>query len=148
MRLIGTIPIGVSRQHEVQNMPVSPFTLPEIVEYFEKLSSVDISIQSSDIQALYERTEGRPILIGLVNDVLSQRISTLKELISIPKANFEASLVAKINELENPIDSIVLFMAHAYHRFNFSFLDWILRESQLQRSPARYQSRKSIAAVA
>lgn len=117
------------RRHEVQSMPISPFTLPEIIEYFEKLSSVKVSIQPSDIQALYERTEGRPILIGLVNDVLSQRISTLKELVAIPKGSFEASLVAKINELENPIDSIVLFMAHAYHRFNFSFLNWILRES-------------------
>ena len=118
------------RKPQVQNMPVSPFTLPEIEEYFEKLSSAEIPVLSDDMQALFKRTEGRPILIGLVNDVLSQRILTLKELISIPKADFEASLVAQINELENPIDSIVLFMAHAYHRFNFSLLDWILRESQ------------------
>jgi tetratricopeptide (TPR) repeat protein len=117
------------RKHEVQSMPISPFTLSEIEEYFEKLSSVNISIPPDDLQALYERTEGRPILIGLVNDVLSQRIMTLKELISIPKASFEASLVAQINELENPIAAIILFMAHAYHRFNFSLLDWILRES-------------------
>jgi tetratricopeptide (TPR) repeat protein len=119
-----------NRRNEVQTMPVSPFTLPEIEEYFEKLSSVNTSILSDDIQALHERTEGRPILIGLANDVLGQRIITLKELISIPKAKFEASLVAKINDLENPIASIVLFMAHAYHRFNFSLLDWILRESK------------------
>jgi tetratricopeptide (TPR) repeat protein len=117
------------RKHEVRSMPVSPFTLPEMEEYFDKLSSLNVSIISGDMQALHERTEGRPILIGLVNDVLSQRIMTLQELISIPKAIFEASLVAQINELENPIASIVLFMAHAYHRFNFSLLDWILRES-------------------
>jgi tetratricopeptide (TPR) repeat protein len=116
------------RRHEVQTMPVSPFTLPEIEEYFEKLSSVNLSILLDDIHALHERTEGRPILIGLVNDVLSQRVMTLKDLISIPTAIFEASLVAQINELEKPIAPIILFMAHAYHRFNLSLLDWILRE--------------------
>ncbi len=117
------------RRHKVQNMPVSPFTLPEIKEYFDRLSNVNVSILSDDTQALLERTEGRPILVGLVNDILNQRISTLEDLISIPKADFKARLVAKLNELENPIGSIVLFMAHAYHRFNFTLLDWILRES-------------------
>lgn len=118
------------RRREVETMPIAPFTLPEITEYFEKLASVNLSILSDGIQALHERTEGRPILIGLVNDVLGQRISTLKELITIPKVDFEASLVAKLNELENPLAPIIWFMAHAYHRFNFALLDWILRESK------------------
>ncbi len=119
-----------SREREVESMPISPFTQSETREYFEKLSKLSMSHLADDaMQALYSRTEGRPILIGLVNDVLNQRKMTLKELISVPRTEFEASLVGEISELGRTIDTIILFMAHAYHRFNFSLLDWILRES-------------------
>lgn len=118
------------REAEIQNMPVSAFTLAETGEYFDMLTAVNIS-DPSDVQVLFERTEGRPILIGLVNDVLSKRVSTSKELISIQKEQFEARLVAQLNQLGRPIDTIILFMAHVYHRFNFPLLNWILEEGDL-----------------
>jgi tetratricopeptide (TPR) repeat protein len=114
------------RENEVQTMAIAPFTLSEIEEFLEKRSNVAISFDPDEMEALYERTGGRPILIGLVSDVLNQRVvKTLKELVSIKKEIFEASLVAKINDLEKPIDQVVQFMAHAYHRFNFDLLNWI-----------------------
>ncbi len=119
------------REKEIQTMPISSFTLEETKKYFEDQARVNISIESDDMQALFERTEGRPILLGLVNDVLTQRLSTSQELISIPRQLFEERLVAKINSLAGPIEQIILFMAHAYHRFNFSLLNWILNEPDL-----------------
>jgi tetratricopeptide (TPR) repeat protein len=118
------------REYEVQTLAISPFTPSETMQYFKQLSDVSSPTLENYIQPLYERTEGRPILLGLVTDVLSHRITSLDKLVSIPREDFEASLVLQINNLENPIDSVVMFMAHAYHRFNFSLLNWILRESQ------------------
>ena len=118
------------REYEVQTIAVSPFTPSEMLQYFEQLSDVTFPMLEQYIQPLYERTEGRPILLGLVTDVLRYRITSLDKLVSTRKEDFEASLVSQINNLENPIDSITMFMAHAYHRFNFTLLDWILRDSQ------------------
>ncbi len=118
------------REYEVQTIAVSPFTPAEMIQYFEELSDVNIPALETSIQPLYERTEGRPILLGLVTDVLRYRVASLAQLISVQKEDFEASLVSQINNLENPIDSIVMFMSHAYHRFSFALLDWIVRESQ------------------
>ncbi len=118
------------RGYEVQTLAISPFTSSETLQYFEQLSDVTRPMLESYIQPLYERTEGRPILLGLVTDVLRHRITSLDKLVSIPQENFEASLVSQINNLENPIDSVIMFMAHAYHRFNFTLLDWVLRGSQ------------------
>ena len=118
------------REYEVQTLAVSPFTPSETLQYFEQLSDVTFPALENYIQPLYERTGGRPILLGLVTDVLRHRITSLDKLVSIQQENFEASLVLQINNLENPIDSVIMFMAHAYHRFNFTLLDWILRGSQ------------------
>jgi len=118
------------RKDEVITLPIAPFLPSEIIEYFEKVATVDIAIDPDDIQALYDLTEGRPILIGLVTDFLGQHIMKLNDLIEVHKTEFEASLVVKVNDLENPIAPIIWFMAHAYHRFNFALLDSILREAE------------------
>jgi tetratricopeptide (TPR) repeat protein len=118
------------REYEVRNVAVAPFTPEEVAEYLQELSYIDLYIHSEQIQELYKLTLGRPILVGLVTDVLKHRIMTLSELLSIPEEAFESSLVAQINQLEHPVDAIVMFMSHLYHRFNFSMLEWILRESQ------------------
>jgi tetratricopeptide (TPR) repeat protein len=118
------------RDQEVLRVPVSPFNSSEMLQYIEMQFHLSMPIQSAQLDALIERTEGRPIMVGLVTDVLNNHIMQLKELIAIPKGRFEPILVAKINNLEKPIDEIVLFMAHVYHRFNFHLLEWILRESE------------------
>ncbi len=117
------------REYEVRSIAISPFSEQEMQEYFRLLSNTSLS--SAQVNALYQRTEGRPILVGLVNDVLNNQILSPEELINISTTSFEESLVSQINNLQRPIDSIVLFMAHAYHRFHFALLDWILREGHL-----------------
>ena len=39
----------------------------------------------------------------------------------------------QINNLEHPLNWTVLFMAHAYHRFNREILNWLLQEANLKR---------------
>lgn len=117
------------REEEVTLVPISPFSPDEVLQYFDQSGEGNLKIELEDVQRIYERSSGRPILLGLINDVMSWHLSNLKTLATIPEDTFEASLVSKINQLDWPIDWIVLFMAHVYHRFNFSLLDWICREA-------------------
>ena len=121
------------REQEVQTIALAPFSQEEMVEYIDSESYYNIDTRSELTQALYERTEGRPILIGLATDVLNKNILTLEQLATIPLHDFEPHLVMQINNLEHPLNWIILFMAHAYHRFNLEILNWILRESDLKR---------------
>jgi tetratricopeptide (TPR) repeat protein len=86
--------------------------------------------------------EGRPILVGLVVDILNARIMTLEKLLKIREVDFEASLVAQVHEFENPIAWAILFMAHIYHRFNSKLLDLIINEPGLKEliSETTYQT--------
>jgi tetratricopeptide (TPR) repeat protein len=119
------------RQDEILTMPISPFTQAEIAAYFDKLAYVEVSTGLDDIRVLQERTEGRPILVGLLNDVLSQRIIKQEDLSTIPRNMFEKFLVEKMNSLDDDISHIIWFMAHTEHRFNLTLLDLILRDGEL-----------------
>ncbi|GCE31403.1 hypothetical protein KDA_68870 [Dictyobacter alpinus] len=119
-------PNWIGREKEVQILELDPFNQKEMIEYLDEKSIYTLVENSDQANALYERTEGRPIIIGLTIDVLNHRILTLDELLAISRTDFEKSLVPQINKLEEPINWVILFMAHVYHRFNISVLDWIL----------------------
>src|SRR5262249_54641358 len=53
------------REQEVQVMKLAPFDLEEMQEYVDTESTYDIPPNSDTFKALYDRTEGRPIIIGL-----------------------------------------------------------------------------------
>ncbi len=115
------------REQQVQDIPIAPFTLEETVVFFNENRRFPQPIQADSQQAkdLYGLTQGRPILVGLVTDVLNYRIITLERLLSTAPLNFEEHIVAKVNELENPVNWVIFFMAHIYHRFNQEMLSWI-----------------------
>jgi tetratricopeptide (TPR) repeat protein len=119
------------REHEVQVVPIEPFSIEEMTQFLHDNCTVlsYLEAQSLQARALYERTQGRPILIGLVTDVLNRRILTLEHLIETSIPDFESYLVVQINYLEQPINWIVLFMAHIYHRFNSTLLKWLFAHS-------------------
>src|SRR5579859_5611643 len=53
--------------------------------------------QSSEaLYKLYQQTEGRPILVGLVSDVLNNHLKKLEQLITIPYPIFEAVTYTQI----------------------------------------------------
>jgi tetratricopeptide (TPR) repeat protein len=122
----------LERQQEVDSIALAPFDQEEMLNYIEAKSLYDQPFQAEEVQILYQLTAGRPILIGLVNDVLNHRILSLAELLAVPHAQFEERLVAQVNNLENPLNWVILFMAHVYHRFNMETLDWIAHESTLK----------------
>jgi tetratricopeptide (TPR) repeat protein len=118
----------VGRKGEVIVRTLPPFDYDETVEYLQnRLNSYNInSIPSETLQALYQKTEGRPILLGLVADVLNKRITLPETLVAIDKSMFEASLVEEINHFEDPSKWIIFSMAHIYHRFDAAFIDRLL----------------------
>ena len=119
------------REHEVQSVALDPFTLDETVNY---MHSYDISLEPGSPEAaiLWELTGGRPILLGLVKDLVGRNTVKLKDLLSVRPAEFEAQLVSQINNIDKPVNWLLLFMAHAYHRFNSSLLKWMLKEARLR----------------
>lgn len=125
------------REKEVRSMALPPFNPQEMLAYIQAETiysdaGYQAPEQEDQIQTLYDQTEGRPILVGLVTDVLNNRICTLDELISVSKKDFEKYLVQQINRLENPINWVILFMAHVYHRFNLTILAWIVSQLKLK----------------
>jgi tetratricopeptide (TPR) repeat protein len=117
------------REQEVQVIQLAPFDLEEMREYVDTESTYDIPPDT--FKALYVRTEGRPIIIGLVIDVLNNRIATISDMLSVSRTQFEQYLVLQINKLENPLNWVILFMAHVYHRFNITLLERILQSVPL-----------------
>ncbi|HZO75235.1 MAG TPA: tetratricopeptide repeat protein [Ktedonobacteraceae bacterium] len=119
------------REQEILPVAVAPFSLQEMILYINKQTGLDPQQIGEYAPALYQRTEGRPILVGLMADLLNHHIMSLNDLIALPVKSFEAHLVRQVNNLDNPINWVILFMAHIYHRFNTSLLDWILARSTL-----------------
>lgn len=132
------------REHEILTIAVAPLSQQEMVLYINKQTGLDPQQIGEHATALYQRTEGRPILVGLTNDLLNHHIMSLNELVSLPVKDFQAHLVRKVNNLDNPINWVILFMAHIYHRFNTSLLDWILDRSTLIDSVQRTEQQKLV----
>lgn len=86
------------RQSEVQILPLSPLSTQEMLDSIDADSIyTQLPQEEREIDALYRRTAGRPILIGLVIDVLNHRMLSLEALIAIPETLFASSLVSQIN---------------------------------------------------
>ncbi len=125
-------PNWLGREKEVQMVPIKPFSQEEMVEYLVRESVYDRESYQNRVQDLYKRTEGRPILVGLVADVLNHHVIGIDDLIAVKPSAFESYLVTQIQSLEDPLNWVILFMAHVYHRFNATILHWILSESSLR----------------
>lgn len=119
------------REAEMLSVSVEPFNVAEMTQFFDR-NCTALSSQEAppgQIEILHMRTQGRPILIGLAVDVLNHHLGTLDELLAASSLLFEQYLVTQINRLEHPINWVVLFMAHIYHRFNTAMLRWIFQHS-------------------
>jgi tetratricopeptide (TPR) repeat protein len=124
----------VGREREVTVRALPPFDYDETIRYWSIHSYVyEIDDLPENLRSgLYERTEGRPILVGLVTDVLNKRIRTPKALTLISKREFEACLVEEINDFDDPSRWAILAMAHIYHRFNRELLDLLMNTAGLE----------------
>lgn len=120
------------RQQEVTTVSLQAFAPDEMLDYLAANSLYELSIQAQEVRTLYQLTAGRPILLGLVADVLNHRTLSLAQLLAVPQNQFEERLVSQINDLEDPLNWVILFMAHVYHRFTMQILDWLVHHSQLR----------------
>ncbi len=124
------------REHEVHIRALQPFNYDETVQYLSSNTyGCDVGqLPEQTSRALYKRTEGRPILVGLVTDVLNTQTKKVDELTAISQGHFEESLVEEINNFDNPIKWAILFMAHIYHRFNETLWNWLKEQPSLKAS--------------
>lgn len=128
-------PNWIGRERDVLVRPLPPFSRDEMIEYIQTRSESDAlnTLPPQTFQALYERTGGRPILVGLVTDVLNNQVRTPEELVNIDQEKFEASLVMDINDFEEPAKWAIYAMAHVYHRFDAAFLEHLMQSPELKR---------------
>jgi tetratricopeptide (TPR) repeat protein len=120
------------REREVLSVPMNPFSREEMIEYIKSRSFESFKLDERNVPTFYERTEGRPILVGLAVDMLNYQLMSQEDLLNVSLPDFEATLVTQVNNLSNPTNWLILFMAHAYHRFNFELLNWMLEATSLQ----------------
>lgn len=120
-------PNWIGREQEITIASLSPFSYEEAIAYltyFDKDLQKDYTLET--LSAIYARTEGRPILLGLVNDVLHKQEVKLENLIEIAQDSFEESLVEQIDGFGDAIKWATHFMAHIFHRFDLEFLSLIM----------------------
>lgn len=115
------------RQH-VQPVIVPPFTPKEIIEYLEEhlmLAEREQDEVLTEVATLHRLTQGRPILVGLLVDLLNDHGVQFEQVLEVKQSEFERYLVEKIHAGRDPGSWAVLLMAHIHHRFNQHMLDWL-----------------------
>ena len=112
------------REREITVHKLPPFDYSETNQYFRLYSFVhdSNSVPTQTDRLLYEQSEGRPILIGLITDMLNKRLKEPAQLITLDRSTFEASLVEELYRFDDPSKMAILSMAHIYHRFNAELL--------------------------
>lgn len=123
-----TLPNWKGREQEIQVRALAPFNKDETTQYLRThLNAYDIDAEPPEVlQTLYDRTEGRPIMVELVVEVLNRRVRSLADLLKISQPLFEASLVQEIQNFADPGKLVLFAMAHIYHRFDLAFLGDLL----------------------
>ena len=95
-----TQPNWKGRENEVKCVPIKPFDLDETVQFISANCTPETSLDvaSKQAEAIYRGTQGRPILLGLVTDVLYHHIMTLEKLAQTPVSSFESNLAPFFGE--------------------------------------------------
>lgn len=121
------------RRDAIDVHELSGFTLDETRTYLQENAPVRISFIDQSVattQALYRLTQGRPILLGLLVDILQNPAIKLSDIVAMSRNQMEETLVQLLNLLR-PVDRVMYCMAHIYHRFDISMLKAISSEISL-----------------
>src|SRR5579884_770028 len=129
------------REAEVYEHALAPFSCDEMAEYLTSVLETNTiaSLSPEILQAFHEQTRGRPILVGLVADVLNKQLQSPEKLATIPPAMFEASLVEEIHNFQDPQPKLIFAMAHVYHRFDVAFLERLTHLPGLRNIASKWQ---------
>lgn len=127
------------RGRAVHTVPVGPFTQEEMVLYIQKYLEIPTLLPRivDHADVLVKRTGGgRPILVGLMTDMLNRRIVNLEELLRVQQPQFEEDLVLYLDRLDSHVTYAVLFMAHVYHRMRRDILDTLFSQHNMWLNPS------------
>ncbi|MGH2510714.1 MAG: tetratricopeptide repeat protein, partial [Ktedonobacteraceae bacterium] len=121
-------PTWQGREQDVLLCPLTGFSLSEAREYLVENAPTRVALgeqPGETVQALHAHTEGRPILLALLVDILHYREVQLAEIVEISsRKRLEEALVQWLH-LIRPIDQAIYFMAHIAHRFDERILETI-----------------------
>jgi tetratricopeptide (TPR) repeat protein len=95
----------------------------EAVRYFIRRGVPESEAQVDEVRTIWQKAEGRPILIDLAIELWQNgAVANLADVAELPIGEFESALVSKIWDLQDPIDYVILYMAHLRRRFTREIL--------------------------
>lgn len=125
---------------QLKTIHLEGFSEKEAIQYFEQttplhLKGIDPNLQKN----IYYLSDGRPIKISLSLDWLDRGIPIMPDVMKIEpsalrrlppeqieslRCQFESALMEGIRKLQEPVDEIILYMAHFNKRFNRKMLEF------------------------
>lgn len=129
-RLSNTIVLIAGRQKlsfgETTNLEyirLDKFNLKEAIQYFHKCGFEAEDLPKKTIESIWKRTDGRPILTALVAEYLKDH--AVEELLKLPVSEFTPMLISRVYEIGKFENQAILYMAHAWRRFNSKILAYL-----------------------
>lgn len=120
-------PVWQGREQDVRLCPLTGFSVLETRAYLEENAPISAAMSEQPletIQALHTLTDGRPILLALLVDILNHPEIKLTKILEMSRHRLEETLVQLLN-LIKPVDRVIYFMAHIAHRFDVQILEAI-----------------------
>jgi len=116
-------------KNPIINMPLEGLSCEEVKEYFSN-DSISLQLSESTIKELTARSQGRPILIGLIVDSLKNNNYPEELLDCKSNEEFERMLVGGIQELDKEQNLVILALAHLYRHFDEKILAHIFDKTE------------------
>jgi len=116
-------------ENPIKNIPLEGLSCQEVKEYFSN-DSISLKLSESIIEKLTTRSQGRPILIGLIVDSLKNNNDPEELLECESNEEFERMLVEGIQELDKEQNIVILALAHLYRRFDEKILAHIFHKTE------------------
>jgi tetratricopeptide (TPR) repeat protein len=132
-------------EKDIRPCALTSFTTEEIEQFMSiNVPALDFLQHSSQpLKSVKALTEGRPILLALLTEILRKQKITVDQLMREPKPTFEEKLATQIMSFHYPLNYALLFMSHVHHRFNESMLQAIFQEVKVGKPLTRAQYKKT-----
>jgi hypothetical protein len=106
---------------EILSLELKSFGVRNAYDY---LNSFELKVSPKEAEEIWLLSGGRPILLSLTVDWLRET-TDISNIASITPEDFEQALVSRIRSLATPEHETIMFMAHAFHRFDASLMAYL-----------------------
>lgn len=132
-------------EKDIRSCALTSFTTKEIEQFMTiNVPTLDfLEYSSQPLKSVKALTEGRPILLALLTEILRKQNITVNHLMREPKPTFEEKLATQIMSFHYPLNYALLFMSHVRHRFNQSMLQAIFQEVKVGKPLTSTQYKKT-----